>query len=460
MRDDLLDYAVEVEWADSHIGRMLDLLEKSGELDRTLIIVTSDHLRHAAIPFREACKYTRTAFICRWPCAGGAQIKPGRVVEDFVNVRDLAPTFLELAGVPRHAQITGMSLTIFLKSDQSGQIEPDRNVMLVGKERHDLGRPHDWGYPVRAIRTKEASPIRSQFLSRSLARGRSPDRLRQLRRQLDQICCSSTIGGCYYDLSFGKRQPDELYRLSDDAACVRNLAHDLAFAKTTADDLRSRMMDTLRDEQDPRIRPRRYRRHVPVRLWRSQQAKAIRRAWLKAQADAASPAYRGRSSQAAGARSNSNCHGGRQSRSAARVENSAMTLRFPPLKHSITEVIGGTPLVELHRLLQLHRLRGRVLAKLDFLNPGLSKKDRIALEMIRQAKSDGLLAEGQTVVELTSGNAGTGLAIVCRALGHPFVAVMSRGNSVERARMIEALGAEVVLGRPGGRFAAEPGIGR
>src|SRR6185312_14528715 len=63
----------------------------------------------------------------------------------------------------------------------------------------------------------------------------------------------------------------------------------------------------------------------------------------------------------------------------------------------------------------------------------------------REARADGMLREGQTVVELTSGNTGTGLAIVCRALGHPFVAVMSRGNSVERARQMSALGAEVVL---------------
>src|SRR5690606_1973036 len=74
-----------------------------------------------------------------------------------------------------------------------------------------------------------------------------------------------------------------------------------------------------------------------------------------------------------------------------------------------------------------------------------SKKDRIALEMIREARKSGQLAEGQTVVELTSGNTGTGLAIVCKAMGHPFIAVMSRGNTMERARMMAALGAEVVL---------------
>src|SRR6185503_7737544 len=77
--------------------------------------------------------------------------------------------------------------------------------------------------------------------------------------------------------------------------------------------------------------------------------------------------------------------------------------------------------------------------------PGFSKKDRIARKIVEDAEGDGALAPGQTVVELTSGNTGTGLAIVCAVKGHPFVAVMSRGNSPERARMMRALGAEVVL---------------
>jgi len=118
---------------------------------------------------------------------------------------------------------------------------------------------------------------------------------------------------------------------------------------------------------------------------------------------------------------------------------------FPPLKQSIIDVIGATPMLELNRIVQLAGIPGRLLVKLEYLNPGHSKKDRIALSMIRHAKFRGLLADGQTVVELTSGNTGTGLAIVCRALGHPFVAVMSRGNTMERARMMQALGAEVVL---------------
>lgn len=112
---------------------------------------------------------------------------------------------------------------------------------------------------------------------------------------------------------------------------------------------------------------------------------------------------------------------------------------------SIIGAIGRTPSVWLDRMVEAHGLQGRILAKLDYLNPGFSKKDRAARGIIDAARADGSLQAGQTVVELTSGNMGTGLAIVCGVLGHPFVAVMSRGNSPERARMMEALGAEVVL---------------
>lgn len=112
---------------------------------------------------------------------------------------------------------------------------------------------------------------------------------------------------------------------------------------------------------------------------------------------------------------------------------------------SIEGAIGHTPSVWLDRMVSARGLRGRILAKLDYLNPGFSKKDRAAQEILRLAAERGDLAPGQTVVELTSGNMGTGLAILCAARGHPFVAVMSRGNSPERARMMRALGAEVVL---------------
>jgi cysteine synthase A len=113
------------------------------------------------------------------------------------------------------------------------------------------------------------------------------------------------------------------------------------------------------------------------------------------------------------------------------------------ISSSAIDVIGGTPLVDLSRL--AHGLGGRLLGKLEYLNPGGSKKDRVARQIIEDAEMDGTLQRGQSVVELTSGNTGTGLSIVCAVKGYPFIAVMSKGNSRERMRMMIALGAEVVL---------------
>ena len=104
-------------------------------------------------------------------------------------------------------------------------------------------------------------------------------------------------------------------------------------------------------------------------------------------------------------------------------------------------LIGNTPIVELSRLTA--GMRGTIYAKIEFFNPGASKKDRIALEMIDAALAEGRLKPGQTVLEVTSGNTGTGLAIVCAVRGLKFVAVMSAGNSTERRRMIEGLGGRV-----------------
>lgn len=113
------------------------------------------------------------------------------------------------------------------------------------------------------------------------------------------------------------------------------------------------------------------------------------------------------------------------------------------LSANILETIGNTPLVALDRLTA--GLPGRIFAKLEYLTAGMSIKDRMALETIEQAERSGQLKPGQPVIELTSGNAGTGLAIVCAVRGYRFIAVMSQGNSTERARMMSALGAEVVL---------------
>lgn len=110
---------------------------------------------------------------------------------------------------------------------------------------------------------------------------------------------------------------------------------------------------------------------------------------------------------------------------------------------SALDAIGGTPLIALDRLYTGRG--GRLFAKMEFVQPGGSVKDRAALKIIERAYERGELSRGRPVVEMTSGNMGAGLAVVCNLMGNPFLAVMSEGNSPERARMMRALGAEVVL---------------
>ncbi len=118
---------------------------------------------------------------------------------------------------------------------------------------------------------------------------------------------------------------------------------------------------------------------------------------------------------------------------------------------NITEHINNTPLIELKKIYQG---RGHLYAKMEHIQPGGSIKDRVALQMISDAYSDGRLVSGMPVMEMTSGNMGAGLAVVCGAFGNPFTAVMSEGNSPERVKILKALGASVILvpqvtGEPG-----------
>lgn len=121
------------------------------------------------------------------------------------------------------------------------------------------------------------------------------------------------------------------------------------------------------------------------------------------------------------------------------------------LSDNVLGAIGNTPLVKLSNISRGSGIN--IYAKLEYFNPGLSIKDRVALKFIDEAEKMGKIKQGDTVIERTSGNMGTGLAIVCAVKGYNFVAVMSEGNSVERRRMLSALGARVVLvpQAPGGK---------
>jgi arylsulfatase A-like enzyme len=247
IRSDMLDYALEVEWFDAQLGKVLDQVERIGELDDTLILVTSDH----GMPFpRVKGQIYDAGFHIPMAIRWGRRVRPGRVVEDFINVRDIAPTLLESAGERIPASMTGRGFLDVLASEGSGWIDPTRNRMVVGKERHDLGRPDDQGYPVRAIRTPEYLYVRNH----------EPDRWPAGNPETSYPNCDNgptktlitSRFDAYYRLSFGKRPNEELYRVKDDADCVRNLAADPSL-KDVKRRLAAEMEAFLREDGDPRM---------------------------------------------------------------------------------------------------------------------------------------------------------------------------------------------------------------
>ena len=247
IRSDLLDYSLEVEWFDTHLGRALKNLEDRGLLENTLVVVTSDH----GMPFpRVKGQIYEWGFhvplAVMWP----AQVKDGRTVEDFVNVRDFMPTFLEAAGVAVPDTVTGSSFLDILTGTGEGKVTDGRDVMLVGKERHDVGRPDDAGYPVRAIRTPEWLYVHN-FTPDAWPAGNPETNYNNVDDSPTKTALISRFNR-WYQLSFGKRPAEELYNIKYDPDCVHNLANDPEH-RATKHDLITRMFRLLEEEGDPRV---------------------------------------------------------------------------------------------------------------------------------------------------------------------------------------------------------------
>ncbi len=113
--------------------------------------------------------------------------------------------------------------------------------------------------------------------------------------------------------------------------------------------------------------------------------------------------------------------------------------------NSILEVVGNTPLLKLNKIIKKYNLKANLYAKLEYLNPTGSVKDRTALYIIEQAKKQGLLKNGATIIEATSGNTGIGLAMACKVNGYKLILTMPSSMSVERQKILKAYGAEIVL---------------
>lgn len=257
VRHDMLDYAFEVEHVDNHLARMIAELEKRRLLDNTLIIVTSDH----GMPFPRVKGYAyhdsnHVPLAIRWP--RGVR-NPGRVIEDFVDFTDIAPTILDYAGIAWKASgmmaITGKSWRPILESTKAGRIVPERDHVLIGKERTDVGRPHNWGYPIRGIVTADHLYLRNYEPTRWPAGNPETGYLDTDGSPTKSLILDlgrANRADRYWQLNFGMRPADELYDLRADRDCARNLAPDPAHAeRVTA--LRQRMETTLKAQGDPRM---------------------------------------------------------------------------------------------------------------------------------------------------------------------------------------------------------------
>ena len=257
VRHDMLDYAVEVEHYDRHLGRILKHLEAAGQLQNTLIIATSDH----GMPFPrckgQAYDYSNhVPLAIMWP----QQLKrPGRVIDDYVSFADFAPTFLEVAGLaPQKAgmqAVTGQSLMDIIGSEKQGQVNPKRDHILVGKERHDIGRPNDWGYPIRGIVKNNILYIRNFETDRWPAGNPETGYLNCDGSPTKTLLLNGRRDGTlvdYWKLNFGKRPTEELFDLTKDPDCVNNLATDKKFANLKQQ-LSAEMTAKLKDQGDPRL---------------------------------------------------------------------------------------------------------------------------------------------------------------------------------------------------------------
>ncbi len=259
VRHDIADYLFEVEWFDRHLGRMINLLEERGELENTIIVVTSDN----GMPFPRA-KSTLYNYGVHMPLAirwGEGISEPGRIVDDFVNHIDFAPTFLEAAGIEVPDEISGRSIMKFLHNNKTGTIDETREMTVVGLERHVWARPGGKTYPRRAIYTDEYAYIVNYEPDRWPMGG--PDFGASHQGIYGDIDAGPTKSfmidnsneksvSRLFALSFGKLPREELYLIKEDPAQMNNVAYDTVYFEIK-NELSRKLEEYQRLTGDPRV---------------------------------------------------------------------------------------------------------------------------------------------------------------------------------------------------------------
>lgn len=276
IRSDLLDYAVEIEWFDQHLGKMIALLEERGELENTLIIVSSDN--GMAFPRAKANVYEygiHVPMAMRW----GNKVVGNRTVEDLVSFIDIAPTVLEVAGVehPGEYPMRGKSLVSILESKEGGIVDRKRQAVFSSRERHSSSRYNSLSYPQRCIRTQDylyiynikperwpaGSPQKygmgnyankEEYEKQVLGPAHGGYHDIDACPSLDFLLANRTNPKVkpYFELAVYKRSGEEMYDIKKDPYCLNNLAYDEKY-QDIAMELRKQLRKEMRETGDARL---------------------------------------------------------------------------------------------------------------------------------------------------------------------------------------------------------------
>jgi N-sulfoglucosamine sulfohydrolase len=258
IRKDILDYYWEVQRFDRQVGEALALLETAGELENTIVVMTGDH--GWPFPRGKSNLYdygSHVPLAIKWHAA----VPENRVVTDFVSTTDLAPTFLEAAGVARLPGATGRSLLPILKSNLEGRVSQNREFVLTGKERHTLAQlDHPGGTPMRAIRTDNFLYIHNFKPERWPAGHPEGSYHGKFFMDIDASPTKDYIVDhkdhpdmeIYWQLSCGLRPADELYDLRLDPFQISNVAERKEYSDTL-DRLKTQLFKELKATEDPRV---------------------------------------------------------------------------------------------------------------------------------------------------------------------------------------------------------------
>jgi len=253
-RNDVADYYYEVEWFDTHLGSMINLLKEKGLLENTIIVVTSDN----GMPFPRAKSNAynygeQMPLAIRW----GARVQPEQIIHTPVSLIDIAPTFLELAQLPIPEQMTGKSLVPILFS-KSASI-PDRPYVVTALERHTIARPNNRGYPIRTIHTEDFTYIYNFEPDRWPGGNPDIDAWPQgFYGDIDDGAAKTLFEENpekwpeLFSAAFGKRPQEELFAVKTDFLNWHNLANDSTYLEQKKA-LKKQLFDYLKKTKDPRM---------------------------------------------------------------------------------------------------------------------------------------------------------------------------------------------------------------